>query len=96
MSNSSHESDKPSQTRKFRPKQVRQVTKEESSSDSEDNVYVYPVSSQSKTTNNMANVTIKGHNFKLLIDTGASINVIDETTHAKMKNAQLRATKTKV
>ena len=96
MSNSSHESDKPSQTRKFRPKQVRQVTKEESSSDSEDNVYVYPVSSQSKTTNNMANVIIKGHNFKILIDTGASINVIDETTHAKMKNAQLRATKTKV
>ena len=48
MSNSSHESDKPSQTVKFRPKQVRQVTKEESSSDSEDNVYVYPVSSQPK------------------------------------------------
>ena len=44
----------------------------------------------------MANVTIKGHKFKILIDTGASINVIDETTHAKMKNAQLRTTKTKV
>eukprot|EP00794_Sanderia_malayensis_P016635 gene16635-18325_t len=38
MSNSSYETDKPSQIRKFRPKQVRQVTKEESSSDSEDNV----------------------------------------------------------
>ena len=44
--------------------------------------------------NNLSvNATVCGHMFNTIVDTGATINVIDQNTYAKIKNAELKYTK---
>ena len=68
------------------------VTKVENDTDSSDNEYLYTLS-QGKASK--VNVKICQHSFKATVDTGASINVIDQNTFAKMKGAKLQKTNIK-
>ena len=43
--------------------------------------------------NLLVNVTVCGHMFKTMVDTGATINVIDQNTYAKIKSSELTHTK---
>ena len=61
------------------------------SSDSDEN-YLYAVTN---TTTPKVNVKICQHSFKATVDTGASINVIDQNTYAKMKGVELQRTSVK-
>ncbi len=45
--------------------------------------------------NNKVNVTVGGAKFKITIDTGATINVIDRDTFNKMQDITLNRTNTK-
>ena len=61
------------------------------SSDSDEN-YLYAVTN---TTTPKVNVKICQHSFKATVDTGASINVIDQNTYAKLKGVELQRTSVK-
>ena len=63
------------------------------SSDSGDYLYAMASKSQSKTPK--AFITVQGHKFPITVDTGASINVLDQSTFRKMKGVKLERTKTK-
>ena len=47
------------------------------------------------TSSPRVNITACGHTFKMLVDTGATINVIDQNTFSQMRNVKLQNTKTK-
>ena len=71
---------------------INPVTKVENDTDSSDNEYLYTLS-QGKAPK--VNVKICQHSFKATVDTGPSINVIDQNTFAKMKGAKLQKTNIK-
>ena len=79
-------------------KPVQPLSRAESSSDSESSDsddYVYAVGTKSKSTTPKAFITVQGHKFPITVDTGASINVLDQETFSKMKGVKLERTKTK-
>ena len=78
---------------KGRKKVVRPLKTEESSNSSEED-YVYAVNNKNNTSP-AVNVTVLSHAFKIIVDTGATINVIDENTYAKMKETDLHPTNIK-
>ena len=84
---------KPGRQIKGRKKAVRPLKTEESSNSSEED-YVYAVNNKNNTSPSV-NVTVLSHVFKIIVDTGATINVIDENTYAKMKETDLRPTNIK-
>ena len=84
---------KPGRQIKGRKKDVRPLKTEESSNSSEED-YVYAVNNKNNTSP-AVNVTVLSHAFKIIVDTGATINVIDENTYAKMKETDLRPTNIK-
>ena len=65
----------------------------ESSSDSEEG-YLYPITSP-LVRQPMTTVTVAGHIFKVLVDSLATINVIDSDTYSKLNAVKLLRTKTK-
>ena len=84
---------KPGRQIKGRKKDVRPLKTEESSNSSEED-YVYAVNNKNNTSP-AVNVTVLSHAFKIIVDTGGTINVIDENTYAKMKETDLRPTNIK-
>ena len=56
--------------------------------------YLYGIHTAS-TSSPRVNITACGHTFKMLVDTGATINVIDQNTFSQMRNVKLQNTKTK-
>ena len=67
---------------------------QESSSSESDDGYLYAVNS-SRSKSPKINMTVCGYQFKTTIDTGASVNVMDQSTFAKLHNVQLSKTKIK-
>ena len=66
---------------------VRQIDNDEQTDDSgSDNAYVYSVGKVSKDKQPMVTVTIQGLKFKLLVDSGANVNIIDEQKWSLMKD----------
>jgi len=63
-------------------------TADDSSSSDED--YMYAVNNKA---NNCPSVNSCGRIFKTMVDKGSTINVIDQNTYAKIKNAELEHTK---
>ena len=59
-----------------------------------DESYLYPVNNASKHNANVK-VTVNSVFFTTMVDTGASINVIDEQTFSKFREVALESTKTK-
>ena len=71
--------------------QVKQLVPSQSDTDDE---YLYPVRGN-KNPRPHATIKVLGHSFDILIDTGASINVIDQETFLRMKDAHLLETRAK-
>ena len=71
---------------------IKPLTHSDSDSDSEE--YLYPVQSK-QTARPHAKITVSGHSFDIMVDTGASINVIDRSTFSNMSDVALAHTKTK-
>ena len=69
---------------------VTKVENDTNSSDNEDLIYTLSHGKAPK-----VNVKTCQHSFKATVDTGASINVIDQNTFAKMKEAKLQKTNIK-
>jgi hypothetical protein len=61
-------------------------------SDSDDD-YIYGIHSLDKSPR--VNVTVGGHSFSTIVDTGATINVIDERTYQTLRGISLQKTTTK-
>ena len=78
--------------RKHKPR-IRPLKHTEYSSSSEDE-YMYAISSACPRTPQVW-ITVAGHKFKALVDSGATINVIDADTFANLKNVKLLRTSTK-
>ena len=74
---------------------IRQLEDQNSATDSNDE-YMYTVRPQvSKSTSPQVNVNVHEHSFKMTVDTGATINVIDSATFANMTNVVLQNTNVK-
>ena len=71
---------------------LKPLTHSDSDSDSEE--YLYPVQSK-QTARPHAKITVSGHSFDIMVDTGASINVIDRSSFSHMSDVALAHTKTK-
>ena len=84
---------KPGRQIKGRKKDVRPLKTEESSNSSEED-YVFVVNNKNNTSP-AVNVTVLSHAFKIIVHTGATINVIDENAYAKVKDTDLRPTNIK-
>ena len=67
---------------------------QESSSSESDDGYLYAVNSSSSKCPKV-NITVCGYQFKTTLDTGASVNLMDQSTFAKLHNVQLSKTKIK-
>ena len=78
------------------PRSLKTIdTKAESKSDaSSEEDYLYSMTDNRK-NNNRVNVTVGGAKFKITVDTGASINVIDRETYNKIQGMKLSRTNTK-
>ena len=75
----------------YQPKNIKTLdTEQYSSSDRE---YMYTVTTTK--LDNKLNVTVSGNKFKIAVDTGVTINVIDYNTFEQMKDLKLSHTKTK-
>ena len=61
-------------------------------SDSDDD-YIYGIHSLDKSP--QVNVTVGGHSFSTIVDTGTTINVIDECTYQTLRGISLQKTTTK-
>ena len=72
-------------------KSLRPLSHADSISDEE---YLYPVKTNAK-RRPYTRVKVLGHSFNVMVDTGASINVIDKETFAKLPEIQLEQTKTR-
>ena len=77
-------------SKKHKSKNLKTLDMESNSSDDD---YLYTMTHQKN--NNKVNVTVGGAKFKITIDTGATINVIDGDTFNKMKDITLSRTNTK-
>jgi len=77
-------------SKKHKSKNLKTLDTESNSSDDD---YLYTMTHQKN--NNKVNVTVGGAKFKITIDTGATINVIDGDTFNKMKDITLNRTHTK-
>ena len=72
---------------------INPINKVESDTDNSDNNdYLYTVSNDKAPK---VNVKLGKHSFKATVDTGASINVIDQSTFSKMKDIKLQQTTVK-
>ena len=83
-------------SRKPKPKTVRplqQNDNQHSDSDSDES-YLYTVNNPNKNNAN-GKVTIAAVSLTTMVDTGASINVIDEQTFSKFREVTLKPTKTR-
>lgn len=80
-------------TYKSRKNNVKTLDAESDSSSSEED-YLYAMTNSQK-NNNKVNVKVGGSSFKMTVDTGASINVIDQETFDNMHNVELKRTSTK-
>ena len=76
-------------SKKHKPRNLKTLDTESNSSDDD---YLYSMTNQK---NNKVNVTMGGAKFKITIDTGATINVIDRDTFNKMQDVTLNRTNTK-
>ena len=84
----------PRKTTKSKPhgqKSLKALETEPTSSSDEE--YLYTV--MDKKSDNKVNVTVGGHKFKIAVDTGATINVIDCNTFETMKDINLTRTNMK-
>eukprot|EP00794_Sanderia_malayensis_P005111 gene5111-biopygen4169 len=89
-----------SKTQKARHPNVNKSTavrplQHESDSDDE---YMYAIQNSTSKKPRQSpgvNVTVGGHQFSILVDTGSTINVIDKNTFNKMKGLELQKTKVK-
>ena len=77
-------------SKKHKPKNLKTLDAESNSSDED---YLYSMTNGKN--NNKVNVTVGGAKFKIAIDTGATINVIDRDTFNKMQDVTLNRTNTK-
>ena len=91
-SNANRRSHRGRSRRTHKPK-LRPLTHNESASSSEDE-YMYAMSSDSPHTPK-AWITVAGYKFKAIVDSGATINVIDSDTFAHLNNVKLLHTTTK-
>ena len=73
-------------------KNLRPLTHSASESDSE--AYLYPVQNK-QAARPHAKITVSGHSFDIMVDTGASINVIDRNTFSNLSDVALAHTNTK-
>ena len=73
-------------------KNLKPLTHSDSESDYEE--YLYPVQSKHQARPH-AKITVSGHSFNIMVDTGASLNVIDRSTFSNMSDITLDHTKTK-
>ena len=90
-----HKSQKPENRKAARAKHnktIRPLIHSEYESESDE--YLYPVHSK-QTARPQARITVLGHSFHIMADTGASINVLDRKTFSKMVDATLARTTTK-
>ena len=74
-----------------RPQNASPLSHADSISDEE---YLYPVKTNAK-RRLYTRVKVLGHSFNVMVDTGASINVIDKETFAKLPEIQLGQRKTR-
>ena len=82
---------KPQKHTHHTPKNIRTLdTEQNSSSDQE---YLYTVTRNK--ADNKVKVTVGGRKFKIAVDTGATINVIDYNTFEEMKDVKLTCTNMK-
>ena len=72
-------------------KNIRPLDHSDSESEGE---YLYPVKTTEK-RRPYTRVKVLGHSFSAMVDTGASINVIDKETFAKLPEIELENTKTR-
>ena len=77
-----------------RPRQRTQVKQLVPSQSDTDDEYLYPIRGN-KNPRPHATIEALGYSFDILIDTGASINVIDQKTSLRMKDAHLLETRAK-
>ena len=77
-------------SKKHKPKNLKTLDAESNSLDED---YLYSMTNGKN--NNKVNVTVGGAKFKITIDTGATINVIDRDTFNKMQDVTLNRTNTK-
>ena len=94
-SRDSHKPQKPEKRKAVHAKHnksIRPLT--HSDSESENDEYLYPVSS-TQTARPHAKITVSGHSFDIMVDTGSSINVLDHKTFSKMVDVTLARTTTK-
>ena len=73
-------------------KRIHPVAQVEHDSDSSDENYIYAMTSDKAPK---VNVKVCTHSFKATVDTGATINVIDHNTYAKMNKPELKPTNIK-
>ena len=66
-----------------------------SSSSSDEDLCMLKFDTESRKVKPKTNVTIKGQKIKMTVDSGASINVIDEDTFSKLKGIELHKTDVK-
>eukprot|EP00794_Sanderia_malayensis_P014472 gene14472-biopygen11586 len=71
------------------------LTERSDSNSSDSDGYLYALRPKSKSKTPKAFITVHGHKFEVTVDTGASINVLDQSTFHKMKGVKLERTKTK-
>ena len=83
-----------SETVKTQKPKVRPIHQEGENSDSSDSNYCYAVNS-TKQKQPEAYVTIKGNKCHVLVDTGTTINIIDNEAFKRMNGVELKKTKVK-
>eukprot|EP00794_Sanderia_malayensis_P013141 gene13141-biopygen10474 len=71
------------------------ISEQSDSNSSDSDGYLYAMRPKSKSKTPKAFITVDGHKFEITVDTGASINVIDQSTFHKMKGVKLERTQTK-
>ena len=82
--------------RKQNHRSIRPLQKEQNNSSASDSDESYLYTLNNTCTNNVnVKVTIDGVSFKTMVDTGASINVIDKQTFSKFRKVTLQRTNTK-
>ena len=75
-----------------KPANMKPLTSSESESENED--YLYPVHSKQK-ARPYAKFTVSGHSFLTMVDTAASVKVLDRKTFSKMADVTLVCSKIK-
>lgn len=83
---------RPTYDRKSRQNSVQPVNESKESSESTDEDYLYSVNN---TKSPKVKVTVCKHSFQATIDTGATVNVIDQNTYSNMTGVKLEKTKVK-